>query len=106
MAIPALRSGWLRMNGHDSKADVVVAAFRLEPQAEGGSAGPAVVVPRATPADARGGLRGVQIGVHATGQLRVIPVPAPLEGVAVHVVQTPAVGRVAADRSGPTERWP
>src|SRR5262249_28759847 len=36
----------------------------------------------------------------------MIPVPAPLIGVAVHVVQPPGIGRVAADRAGPMEGRP
>ena len=37
----------------------------------------------------------------AAGQLAVVPVPSPLEGVAVHVVQHPRIRRVAADRARP-----
>ena len=105
----------LRLNGHDAKADVVVTPLRLEPQSKGRPARPALVGPAAAPAHPGDvavfafrcrGLRGIQVGIGAARQLRVIPVPAPLEGVAVHVVQAPGVGGVAADLGGPIERRP
>ena len=45
-------------------------------------------------------------GSVAAGQLGVVPVPAPLEGVAVHVVEAPGVGRVAADPGRLAQRRP
>src|SRR5262249_4617098 len=98
-----------------AEADVIVAPLGLEPQPASGAAGPAVVGPGAAPADARmvarpvplrRGLRRVQVGVDAAGEPGVIPVAAPLEGVAVHVVQAPGVGRVAADLGRAPQRWP
>src|SRR4051794_5101551 len=83
---------------------MVVTPFGLEPEAECRPAVLAVVGPGATPADPRIGAvpvrlaaPGRQVGVGAAGELRVVPVPAPLEGVAVHVVDSPGVRRVAAD---------
>ena len=46
-----------------------------------------------------GALRVVQVGVGTARQPRVVPIPAPLEGVAVHVVQPPSVGGITADRA-------
>src|SRR3954471_7473589 len=94
----------LRLYEYDPEADMVVTPFGLEPEAEGRPAGPAVVAPGAAPADPRIGsvpvrlaAPGRQVRVGAAGELRVVPVPAPLEGVAVHVVDSPCVRRVAAD---------
>src|SRR5262245_42881135 len=105
----------LRPNGHHAKADVVVTPLRLEPQPKGRPAGPTVVAPAPAPAHPRRvaspvqlsrGTCVVQVGIDAAGQLRVGPVPAPLVGVAVHVVQPPGVGGVAADFGGPARRRP
>src|SRR4051794_19192431 len=91
-------------DGDDPETDVIIATLRLEPQPEGRPAGPAVIGPRPAPAHARcvdrpvpprRGARVVQVGVDAARQPAVVPVPAPLEGVAVHVVQAPRVRRVA-----------
>src|SRR5207253_5841962 len=87
----------------------------FEAQSKGGAAGPAVVGPGSAPAHARDvarpvtegrGFRGVQVGIDAAGQLRMAPVAAPLEDVAVHVVQPPGVGGIAADFGGPAKRGP
>src|SRR5437762_78535 len=105
---------YLRLNRDDAEADVVVAAVGLETQTEGGAAGPAVVGPGAAAADAGivagaillgGGRSEVEIGVDAAGQLDVIPIAAPFKGVAVHVVEAPGIGRIAADVDGMAERW-
>src|SRR5262245_53418709 len=92
---------------------MVVAPVRLETQSKGTPAGPAFVCP--TTATARPGnvtvlapgcrlLRVVQVGIDTARQLPVIPIPAPLEGVAMHIVQPPGVRRVTADLRGPVER--
>ena len=44
-----------------------------------------------------------QIGIRAAGQAPVIPIAAPLVGVAVHVVDAPRIGRIASDARGPVE---
>src|SRR5215471_14648472 len=36
----------------------------------------------------------------------MVPIAAPLESVAVHVVQTPGIGGITADLCSPTKRWP
>ena len=87
----------------------------FKPESKGGSAGPALVCPAPAPANPghaaipihqRRGPCGIQIGIHTARSLRMMPVSAPLEHVAVHVVQAPGVGRVAPDRSGPLQRRP
>src|SRR5262249_46366719 len=100
-------------DGGDAKADVVVTPLRFVPQPGGRPAGPAMVAPGAAPAHAGIGavpvprsLHRRQIRIVAAGQFWVIPIPAPLEDVAVHVVQPPSVGGVAADLGGPIERLP
>src|SRR5262245_56088871 len=110
-----LGSRHLHLHGDDAEADVVVTALRFEPLSKGGPRGPAVVGP-ATPSAApgyvpgpillRGVLCGVKIGINATGQFRVEPVPAPLAGVAVHVVKPPRVRGVTADLRGLLKRRP
>src|SRR5262245_54327673 len=50
--------------------------------------------------------RGIQIRVHAAGQPRLIPVSAPFEDVAVHVMESPGIGWVTSNFRGTTERWP
>ena len=108
-------SCWLRLNGHNAKPYVVVTPLRFEPQSKGRPARPAFVGP--APASARTGhvpvfasrcrgLRGIQVRVRTARQSRVVPIPAPLVDVAVHVVQPPGVGRVTADCCGPIERRP
>src|SRR4051794_36864082 len=94
----------LRPYEHDPEADIVVTPFGLEPEAECRPAVLAVVGPGAAPADPRMGAvpvrlaaPGRQVRVGAAGEPRVVPVPAPLEGVAVHVVDSPCVRRIAAD---------
>src|SRR5207249_6785387 len=95
----------------DPEADMVGAALGFEAQAGGGAAGPAVVAPGAASARSRicavsvlRPLDGRQIRIVAARQLLVIPIAAPLEDVAVHVVQAPGVGGVTADLGGPIER--
>src|SRR6185369_3683464 len=34
----------------------------------------------------------------------MVPIPAPLKDVAVHVIQAPGIGRITADFGSPTER--
>src|SRR5438105_5274680 len=87
-------AGCLRPHDRDAEADVVGTPLRLVAQAAGRPAGPAVVTPGPAPAGARKSavpvsrpLHRRQVRVHTAGQLLVVPVPAPLEGVAVHVVQ-------------------
>src|SRR5438045_7667874 len=101
----------LRADADNAKPDVVITSLRLESQPEGGPAGPAIVRPGAAAAHARyvaspillrRGLGGIQVGIGAAGQLSVVPIPAPLEDIAVHIVQAPRVGRVAADLGGTT----
>jgi len=62
MRFPSRR---LRANRHDAEADVVVAALGLEPEAKGGAAGPAVVGPCASSADAGSRGRGGDVGIDA-----------------------------------------
>src|SRR6516164_1639015 len=47
----------------------------------------------------------LQIRIGPAWQLLVIPIAAPLVDVAVHVMQSPAVGGITADFGGPTKRW-
>src|SRR2546422_1582016 len=100
-----------RVNGrswpdeHDTKTDVVVASLRLEPQSKGGAARPALVGPTAPSTHSRHSSSRVQVRDHTSGQFQMVPVPAPLEDVAMHVVQPPGVGRVAADFRRPIKRW-
>src|SRR6266853_6778610 len=94
----------LRLDAHDSKADVVVSPFGLEPEAEGRPAGPALVGPTPTPAHTRGRRCEMQIRVDTAGQFGMVPIPAPLEGVAVHVMQAPGIGGITANFGSPTER--
>src|SRR3954454_14111924 len=103
------------MDRHDPEADVVVTPLRLEPLPECRTGSPGVVGPRAAPARAGTGAvpvrrcRGfpvVEIRVRTAGQSGVIPVPAPLDNVTVHVVDAPGVGRVAADLAGPIQGRP
>src|SRR5581483_10553974 len=103
----------LRPDGGNPEADVVGPPLRLEPQPEGRPARPAVVAPGTAPANPRvvagpvlRPLHRRQVRVVAARQLRVVPVPAPLVDVAVHVVQAPGVGRVAADLRRPLQRRP
>src|SRR5206468_11580349 len=95
---------WLHED--NSKANVVVATFRLEPQPKHRAAGPALVRPAPAPAHTRGRRCKIHIRIDAAGQLGMIPIAAPLEGVAVHVVQPPGIGGVTADFCGPIQRWP
>ena len=89
--------------------------LRLEPKPQGRPQVLPLVRPRPAPPDPgdrpvpvlRGGrLRVVQVGVGAARQFGVIPVAAPLERVAVHVVQPPRVRRVAADLRRLPDRRP
>src|SRR5262249_53335393 len=102
-------------DGDDAEADVVGAPLGLEAQAEGRPAGPAVVGPAPAPAHPRRAAGAVplrrrpgvvQVGALAARQSCMIPVPAPLEDIAVHVVQAPGVGRVTADLRGTLQRRP
>src|SRR5437763_1929979 len=97
-----LTERWLRADADDAKPDVVVTALRFESQPKGRAACPAIVRPGAAAAHARyvarpiflrRGFGGIQVGIGAAGQLGVVPVAAPLEDVAVHIVQAPRVGR-------------
>ena len=45
--------------------------------------------------------RRMQIGIDAARKPEVVPVAAPLELVAVHVVDAPRIGGIASDRGGP-----
>src|SRR5262245_18112644 len=47
----------------------------------------------------------IEIGIRSAGKLRVVPVAAPLERVAVHVVKPPSIGRIFADLGSLAERW-
>src|SRR5262245_60868407 len=105
----------LRPDGDDAKADVVRPPLGLKAQPEGRPAGPTVVGPAtatthprytAIPIYQRRRLRGVQVGVRSAWQLRMVPVPAPLEDIAVHIMQAPRVGRVTADLGSPLQGWP
>src|SRR6266571_4501595 len=89
---------------HSAKADVVVSPFGLEPEAKGGPTGPTLVSPAPAPAHTRGRRCEIQIRIDAAGQLGMIPIAAPLEGVAVHVMQAPGIGGITADFRSPTER--
>src|SRR5262245_64151034 len=98
---------------HDPEPDMVVTPLRFKSQAKGRAAGPALVGPATAPAhpgDAavfafRGRVfRIPQVRIDAAGQLRTVPVPAPLEGVAMHVVQTPRSRGIAADLGRLPER--
>jgi hypothetical protein len=95
----------LQPYGDYPEPDVVVAAFGLESLAEGGAAGPAGVGPGAASAASGyvavfagcGFVFGVvQVRVCSARQFRHVPVAAPLDHVALHVVQAPGVGRVVA----------
>lgn len=86
---------------------MVVSTFRLESNPERCPAEHPVVRPGtaapgpgngAVAIHSRGRPRHVQIRIVTAGQRRVVPVPAPFVGVAVHVVQSPGIGRVIADR--------
>src|SRR5205807_2658155 len=79
--------------------------LRFKSQAGCRAAWPSVIRPGAAAANPRESSVPVrlrrpflvmQIGVGAARQLRMVPVPAPFEGVAVHVVDAPWVWRVAA----------
>src|SRR5437879_4075807 len=102
---------WL--NRDNAKADVVIPPLGFEPQPTGRPARPPLIRPAPASAHARriagsivrsGGERIVQIGIDAARKLRVRPVPAPLVGVAVHVMQPPGVGGITADFGGSFER--
>src|SRR5262249_54329342 len=108
---PSPAPGPLLPDGGSPEADVVGAALGLEPRPEGRPAGPAVVGPAAAPAYPREGAVPVpgashrrQVRIDATRQPGVGPVPAPLVDVAVHVVEAPGVGGVAADPGRAIER--
>ena len=99
----------------DAKADVIVTALRFESHTERRPARPAIVRPAAAAphtrdvavfAPLRSGSRGIEIRIGAARQARVIPVAAPFEGVAVHVVEAPRIGRVTTDRRGAIQRRP
>src|SRR5438552_376329 len=85
---------------------MVVAALRFEPQTKGGPARPALVSPTPTPANTRRSSGRIQVRINAAGKFCVVPVPAPLVDVAVHIVQPPGVGRVTADSRGTAEGRP
>src|SRR6266700_3778470 len=87
---------------HDAKSDVVVSPFRLEPEAEGRPAGPTLVGPTSAPTHTRGRCCEMQIRIDTAGQVGMVPIPAPLEGVAVHVMQAPGIGGITADFGSPT----
>src|SRR5947209_6084627 len=89
---------------NNAKADVVVSPFGLEPEAKGGPAGPTLVRPTPAPAHTRRGRCEIQIRIDAAGQLGMIPIAAPFEAVAVHVMQAPRIGGITADFGSPTER--
>src|SRR3954451_6485973 len=102
--LPATSTPGLPLCEDDPAAHMVVPPLGLEPEAECRPAELAVVGPGAAPADPRIGAVPVRLAatgrqgrVSGAGELRVVPVPAPLEGVAVHVVDAPGVQRIAAD---------
>ena len=83
---------------------MVASPLRLIPQSHGGPARPAVFDPGATPADTRVCTIAVplslcprQIGIDAPEQLTVVPVAAPLPLISVHIVESPGIGRIAAN---------
>src|ERR1051325_6966839 len=87
----------------------------LEAEAEGGAAGPPVVAPATASPGTRVGAVAipigrapgvVQIGIDAARESRMIPIAAPLEDVAVHVVDAPRIGRIAADPRWTDQRRP
>ncbi len=96
----------LQFDHNNTKPDVIVTPRRLEAESKAGPARPAIIRPRAATSHARmitgsipsgRGFCVMQIGIHSTRQLGMIPVAAPLVDVAVHVVQTPGIGRIASD---------
>ena len=90
------------INNH-TEADVIGTPLGLVAQPHGRPAELRSVVERAAAPHAR--VRAVAIGratcphegIDAAGQLRVIPVAAPLEDIAVKVAKAPRVGRVTSD---------
>src|ERR1051325_6266431 len=109
----SLPEGILGLHGDDTKANVVCSAGRLITKTQGGSTEFAFVSPGATAAHAREGavtvrdsLYCAQIGIETTRQPGVIPILAPFEDVAMHIVQAPGVGGVASDRSGAVQQRP
>src|SRR4051812_17678673 len=90
---------------------MIGAALGLESLAKRRARGPAVVTPGAPAACARISAIAVrctlnrrQIRIFSTRQSGVIPVAAPLANIAVHIVQTPRIGRIAADFGCSLER--
>src|SRR5690348_7658317 len=84
---------------------MVVAPLRLEAQSKGRSARPAFICPATAPARARDipsliflcrGLRVMEVRIRATRQPRMIPITAPFEDVAVHIMQAPCIWWITA----------
>ena len=97
----------LNLDRNDPKPDVAVSAFRFETKPKRRPAGPAHIGPAAAPPHARkrtSGIAGtgyiVQIGIDAAGRAVVIPVAAPFEDVADHVIHTPGVRLVLTHLAG------
>jgi hypothetical protein len=82
----------------DSRASTV--AQETWECSKGGSARPARIIPRAAAAPTgisavtvRGVFQRRKVGINAPGEPSVIPVAAPLENLAVHVIDAPLVAR-------------
>src|SRR4030081_933735 len=110
-AVPS--SSILRLHRHDTEADVIRAPLGLEALPEGRAGGTTVVGPGAAPARPGEGAvpvgrshHGGKIRISAAGQLQVKPIAAPLDNIAMHVMQTPWVGGIAADLGGAIEGRP
>src|SRR6185436_14903347 len=95
-----------QLDNHDTKPNVIVASLRLEAQSKGGSAGPSLVCPASASSHSGRGHGRMQIWIDSSGQSGMIPVTAPFERVAMHVMQAPCIGGITADFRGPIERRP
>src|SRR5580704_14251766 len=97
-------------HGHHSEANVVVTPLRFKPLSKGRPRGPAVIGPGTSatrsrqvvrPIGRRRAFGQIESRISAAGESRVVPIAAPFDDVAVHVVQAPGVGWVTAHFGGP-----
>ncbi len=98
-------SGQLTLNSGTAKAEIDVAGDRLVPEPAGGTAAPRRAEPRAAAYDTvLDGPSGTLRILHHPSLLTLgivfvaIPILTPFPDIAVHIVQTPAIGKLFAYR--------
>ena len=64
-----------------------------------------MVRPGTAPSHARPAHSQIQIRINAAWQFGMIPIPAPFEGVAMHIMQPPCIRGITAHLGRATQRW-